>query len=846
MSVLLSALGEVVELYVDLSRSIWEELRFRRPIFLFVLAILTGIVGLYMLIQEEFPLMIVSGVYFLLSLAMVAMLVSGYFQVRRIRRRFHLAWQYGRASDKKRAIDEYEDAWAAYGAAGRDVKAWFSADNISNILLKLSNIDSLEALKCAVLLTRGSRNERLGAIKALRMILTTNIDDIFEQVTFLLQSGVPAKVLEDLAKEVNGIGSAVISMYALLLTTYEETLSRALEESIKTFKKARHLRHGEETYLVYNLFFRLAAPRFFKDIIGCDLKELALLSPESSYQQNTVEALKRFADIIDILSRSERVEIGSKLPYYAEVLDIFDDVERNIINKMTEPDERIARIIIARWRDILLERIKELKGRASLSVDHIDRFIAPPRTVINLRLRNDGTGVAENVTVIFDPDNSLAHVIPERKVANLGLILAGTTRGTSFRIKSGRKGSYRIPFRIEFDDLERKGKVLEFADTISFAVEKAKFIRLEPNPYIAGPPLRTSEMFFGREDAFEFIQRNLKAKSQDNIIVFHAERRTGKTSILYQLPFKLDKRYIPVYVDLQGMLDPGTDSFLYDIALRIHNTLQARGIPSEKPKRDKFRDNPGEHFRDEFLREVNETIGKSRLVLMIDEFEVLEDRVKADKLDKDIFEYLRNLMQHCAVDFIFAGTYDITKIAKDYWSVLFNIALWKRIELLKRVTMEALVKRPVEGFFDYDQYAIDRIWEVTGGHPFFTQLLCRELVNYGNKNHISYFTVQDVNNIVESLMEAGEIHLGYIWDRLSPERKKLLVVLSNILASKGLAILSDIKASLEKYNIALDLDDAIRELQGRGIISEQEGRFRFQMGLIGEWINKTKSLESLV
>ena len=35
-----------------------------------------------------------------------------------------------------------------------------------------------------------------------------------------------------------------------------------------------------------------------------------------------------------------------------------------------------------------------------------------------------------------------------------------------------------------------------------------------PNPYIAGNPIRSKEIFFGRKDVFEFIRNKLSAKKQ--------------------------------------------------------------------------------------------------------------------------------------------------------------------------------------------------------------------------------------------------------------------------------------------------------------------------------------------
>lgn len=55
------------------------------------------------------------------------------------------------------------------------------------------------------------------------------------------------------------------------------------------------------------------------------------------------------------------------------------------------------------------------------------------------------------------------------------------------------------------------------------------------NPYIAGNPVTSAEMFFGRADVFAFVRQALVGKHRDNVIILYGQRRTGKTSVLYQM-----------------------------------------------------------------------------------------------------------------------------------------------------------------------------------------------------------------------------------------------------------------------------------------------------------------------
>ena len=82
-----------------------------------------------------------------------------------------------------------------------------------------------------------------------------------------------------------------------------------------------------------------------------------------------------------------------------------------------------------------------------------------------------------------------------------------------------------------------------------------EFHPIRPNPYIVGNPVRSPEMFFGRKDEFQFIQRTLENQQEGCVLVLCGERRTGKTSILYQiLNRRLGPKFIPAFVDMQGLV----------------------------------------------------------------------------------------------------------------------------------------------------------------------------------------------------------------------------------------------------------------------------------------------------
>ena len=97
------------------------------------------------------------------------------------------------------------------------------------------------------------------------------------------------------------------------------------------------------------------------------------------------------------------------------------------------------------------------------------------------------------------------------------------------------------------------------------------------NPYIAGNPVTGSEMFFGREDVFQFIRQTLIGQHRDNVIVLYGQRRTGKTSVLYQMRSHVDARYLCIFMDMHGFALEGLGGFLWDLANHILRILRIAG-----------------------------------------------------------------------------------------------------------------------------------------------------------------------------------------------------------------------------------------------------------------------------
>src|SRR5262249_27813709 len=183
-----------------------------------------------------------------------------------------------------------------------------------------------------------------------------------------------------------------------------------------------------------------------------------------------------------------------------------------------------------------------------------------------------------------------------------------------------------------------------------------------------------------------------------------------------------------------------------------------------------------------FLDTVEDRLGEGKAVLIFDEFELIEGKIAEGKLEADLLNYFRSLIQHRQrLVFIFTGTHRLEELSHDYWSILFNIALYRRISFLTQADATALIRKPVAGVLDIDELAVEKILNLTSCHPYFVQLICWALVNYCNSQERNYATINDVNDALKEILTSGEAHFAYIWQQANADERLALAALAHTL-----------------------------------------------------------------
>ncbi|MEM7247566.1 MAG: ATP-binding protein [Acidobacteriota bacterium] len=593
--------------------------------------------------------------------------------------------------------------------------------------------------------------------------------------------------------------------------------------------------------------------------LGRDLQELSELREHDGSDDELHELLERLAPVARAVQvATEVTSAGDQVHHLTTARQALDEARTRIDLGLAGRERRVFTRLLDGWTSGLDERLRALRGRSELGLDlRTRRAISTGRTTLRVELVNRGEHPALRASVSLMASEHFRVLGPDRlEVGELG---PGRRQALDFSIKPSAEGELPIALALSWDDLESTGKTARQDERVTIIAQPPAFRRIEKNPYIAGPPVRSTEMFFGRQDVFRHVTDNLTGRHQDNVLILFGRRRTGKSSILYQLERgDLLEEHLAVLVDLQGLGGFDTASLLYQLARKLGRRLRSEEGGSElpRPQRSEFSEAPYDAFQDHLDDIEDLLVGLDRrLLVMIDEFELLRSRVEAGAVEPEIFPFLRNLMQHRErLAFLLAGTNELVTMREDYSSILFSLAIYRRISYLPTDDAGRLIEEPVRGELLFDDLLVDSLLHLTAGHPYYLQLTCQNLVNHANlRNTHGWLSPEDLQSVLPEVLEAGEGHFLHEWRSLESqsERCALAAIAEN--DDTGLRwfetaeVTSLVQPVHQRSFPAEDevLQEALEQLHRADLLEADEARrsWRVRIDLMRHWIRRNRSLE---
>ena len=403
---------------------------------------------------------------------------------------------------------------------------------------------------------------------------------------------------------------------------------------------------------------------------------------------------------------------------------------------------------------------------------------------------------------------------------------------------------------------------------------------LGASPYIVGSPVDRQEMFFGRADVIERIKRQVGANTHANVVLLEGNRRTGKTSILRQLgKAGALPGWIPVDCSLQdaegdgGKVGISTRNLYRLLARKTGWTLYDAGVetwfpqlPERAPNRPfkvAFRHALDEVFADEqpfetfgvYIAAAIQAASPRRLLLMLDEFDKLQEGIDAGVTSPQAPENIRHLLQHQAgLSAIITGSLRLKRLREEYWSALFGLGCRIGISALPDHDAKRLVTEPVADRLDYLPRARDRVVELTSRHPFLVQSLCNQVFEQAAETGRRTVTPELVEEAATALVRDNE-HFRTLWGYAGNERRRLLLALCDKLAKGPDPVNLDLlDLKLDEHRVPVRpgpvlSDDlaALRELELVEYADSPRGdNYRLAVPLMAKWLQHNVDFEDIL
>jgi len=391
------------------------------------------------------------------------------------------------------------------------------------------------------------------------------------------------------------------------------------------------------------------------------------------------------------------------------------------------------------------------------------------------------------------------------------------------------------------------------------AANQREFI---PNVYVAGSPLLTaSKVFKGRQDVFIALENELASPAEQRpaLLLFGA-RRTGKTSVLRQLPARLGSQVIPCEIDLQRLSTAESAAgLLGQISVEIHRqayTHRKLELPAPpvqasnsvsipwRPISFALPAPPVQALTQEaylsfnaWLQEVEAALGDRWLLLNFDEYEALDSMVQTGCLDERIYPFLRGLIQHSQrVVLLFSGAHTLEDLPPVWSHHLVNVRLIP-IGALQENEARDLITRPIPNFpVVYAPGMVEHILALSGRQPYLIQMLCRDLVNHLNGEKRMQAQPADLDVAQRTALTGASGYFDDQWRGPDSDEAQRSVLAALAGSTEGRLERSTLQT--QSTLDATAFTRALRRLERRALLTTQNGQCSYTAGLFRLWVQE--------
>lgn len=485
--------------------------------------------------------------------------------------------------------------------------------------------------------------------------------------------------------------------------------------------------------------------------------------------------------------------------------------------------------------------------------------VAELRPLVDARWNTNGTLQRSEIEVLALDRAGLVHDVS-------GVFTDMAMSVVSFHADQMPDGSARLQIglgdvpRAQIDEVLRRvqrvsevrSAVLQMPTMPTRVTEGSVIARRLTNPYTLKPVM--GQTFVGRSQEMLELLNHLRDVIPGEAVLLWGPRRIGKTSLLLQFQNLMSSGdYVVAFVDMQRVSRQTTTVFLHEIIRAISDSVSDAAVRA--PRLSRMRRGALGYFRS-FIENVP-ALQNKQIVLIFDEFQLLSSLREQDVRLADINHYFRSLIQHrSGLSIIFSGGGLLDNLLQQpKVSFMLEVARHQRIGTLDETAARRLIVEPVP-HIAYEPAAVERLLELTAGHPFYLQWICGELVGRANREQRTAVSDQHLEDVLTDMLPyQGEQLFNHLWGSATgfdiPEQQRHRLVLTAVSeraregrwASFDDLAASEVTAVLDEARLWRVLQDLVKmdTLQTAG-----EDRYRIKISLFEYWLKTNYTVDRIV
>jgi hypothetical protein len=368
----------------------------------------------------------------------------------------------------------------------------------------------------------------------------------------------------------------------------------------------------------------------------------------------------------------------------------------------------------------------------------------------------------------------------------------------------------------------------------------------------------SGDRFYGRKQELQELVDNLRFLRPGEAALIWGPRRIGKTSLLLQFEQVIlaGENYAPALIDLHEISGQSVAAFLHIVAKKIALKLSDPRIPV--PNYRKLAPQPLAYFRS-FLENIRR-FNQSHLVLILDEFQILTGLREGNDSLSSVFDYFRSLIQQGqGINLVFSGWGSLSSIRQiEGASSMLNVTRSQRVGCLKPPEAVELITAPVAQV-NYDPEVVQALLKTTGGHPYFIQLLCGELILRVNRTKKDDIESADLDYVLSDwLPKQAEHHFNHFWGAYSGMdnaaqlwHKLALTAVATVAPDNRAVSFEDVARQAATHGLTAvhsenELWRALERLVEMDTLAKTEDNYYVKVGACDSWLRANYSVPYII